>query len=75
MKTIIPVFLVFAAISLFLKTPNEKQPTSVLDELKTKNVSELKIYLDKAVEQEKYEIACVIRDLINQKKQNGNISK
>jgi hypothetical protein len=38
MKTIIPVFLVFATISLFLKTPNEEQPTSVLDELKTKSV-------------------------------------
>jgi protein-arginine kinase activator protein McsA len=74
MKTIIPVFLVFAAITLFIKTPNEEQPTSILDELKTKSVSELQFYLDEAIEQEKYEIACVIRDLINQKKQNGTKS-
>jgi len=70
MKTIIPIFLVFAAISLFIKTPNEEQPTSILEELKTKSIAELQFYLDEAVQQEKYEIACVIRDMINQKKQN-----
>lgn len=70
MKTIIPVLLVFAAIDLFLTEPEEE--IGVLNELKTKSIEELQVYLDEAILEEKYEYACVLRDLINLKKTNGN---
>ena len=73
MKTIIPVLLVFAAIDLFLRSPEDEE-ISIMDELKTKSISELQLYLDNALDEEKYEYACVLRDLINQKK-NGNNNK
>ena len=67
MKTVIPILIALAAVDLFIRIPNKEEQISVFDELKTKSVSELQIYLDEAVEQERYEIACVIRDLINEK--------
>jgi protein-arginine kinase activator protein McsA len=70
MKTIIPVLLVFAAIDLFLRKPDDEE-ISIMDELKTKSISELQFCLDNALDEEKYEYACILRDLINKKNKNG----
>ena len=68
MKTIIPVLLVFAAIDLFLSNPRDEQEYNLINQLQNKSIEELQLSLHEALLLEKYEYACILRDLINLKK-------
>ena len=69
MKAIIPILFIVATIKYFTRT-NESITTKELslnDELESMDKNELNEALEYVVNQERYELACVIRDFINQK--------
>jgi DNA phosphorothioation-dependent restriction protein DptG len=68
MKSIISIFLVLATIE-YLKRPTQKEEKefTLQDELNSMNEVELQNALTKVVNEERYELACVIRDFINKK--------
>jgi protein-arginine kinase activator protein McsA len=68
MKAIIPVLLVVATIE-YLTRPNKKKSKefTLEDELNSMSDNQLKDALNKVVNEERYELACVIRDFINKK--------
>jgi protein-arginine kinase activator protein McsA len=68
MKAIIPIFFVIATIEYLTRpTKNEVKEFTIQDELEAMSEGELNNVLNKVVQEEKYELACVVRDFINKK--------
>jgi hypothetical protein len=68
MKAIIPILFICATIKYFTR-PNENtiKELSLKDELESMDRNELNKALEYVVNEERYELACVIRDFINEK--------
>lgn len=68
MKAIIPILFICATIKYFTR-PNEntRKELSLKDELESMDRNELNKALEYVVNEERYELACVIRDFINEK--------
>lgn len=68
MKAIIPLLLVVATLE-YITRPNqeEKKEFTIQDELDLMDEIKLNETLSKMINEEKFELACVIRDYMNKK--------
>jgi protein-arginine kinase activator protein McsA len=68
MKAIMPILLFVATIEcLTRKNKKESKEFTLEDELNSMNKNQLHDALNKVVLEERYELACLIRDFINKK--------